>query len=953
MAWKDVEFMGSDSAERLARLQRFCGDPSTGDIDGLLIIGGVDSFHSSISQAVLKYLLLGSSGQELLGEQVIPQDHDRLDDVVLVIRRQCVSVFYSSESDAAVTMLPKLSQWRNVTEFVVDDNMEPDEQEARKIAAFKEMVRGLKRVGIPFGLNANGDDLRDTMVPEKWPLVQSYGLENGNQASARGAKGFFTMNHEVVNVSRMLCDAMAQLDTFSAKRIVYEAEPLLRHHFDEFLLRLDHAESPQQRDSKSEADMGDDLISLFEFGTTQFDTRGLRVEAHRGARVLFGKRTASITTKPSSRATLRDSGGVPGQPATHMLVQAEDPFSGVRLTRTYFLATGKLAMRVVDEDALVQSDADHVVVQTNSAQRDTMLLIHLYAALVRGFRAGVSDVIHTMRSMGPSGLTQALVGTKARVIQAIRAALHLNDDVTLPERFLDEHVVVDVELLNACGQRITPQTTTEWHLFYVTAEIQNVRSVLSPQESLGSLIVGDTFLLNRSRQDAAVVNVTDAFAYLRTWLQSGREAESAAALRKALQSEFMLRSPALELGQPLMPLDVALDDGNSATASASANSIASTGAPPSIASMGISKATLLLECEELPLLQGGMQLYSGGFCFYSPQVLPVVVSFAKHVNSFCLLSTPYEELVLLRFELKKEPTESRHTALGDCLPVPLASPSIALPLLAGTRFQEEILRALDTWKTTASALEIPLYRPHDLVMYEGETPRDGSAMAASELAPVMAKTCDTLVPVERGTHTRNKLRAIELLFPRAFIPRDSNPVTALPKPRADRSKLLVPITVTLGLPGSAVESIAAQICELSATDYDWLHVVVDARGTSSVLSEAQVFDEIQRRITSTLQRIAASSPSELPPRVMLTVNRPHRSDLCRCCSQDAQHFGTDDDQVELSHRSGHGDQRRPRGRTACATQALRSAHCGIRDARRCHAQQRRADVTARTASLPH
>ncbi|KAJ0401983.1 hypothetical protein ATCC90586_008920 [Pythium insidiosum] len=810
MAWKEVEFTGSDSAERLARLQRLCGDTGAAAVDGLIIIAGVDSFHSTISQAVLKYLLLGSSGQELLGEQVIPQHQDRLDDVILVISRRRVAVFYSSESDAALTILPKLSQWRNVTEFVVDDSMEPDEQEARKIEAFKEMVQGLKRVGIPYGLNSNGDDLRDAMIPEKWPLIQSYGLENGNQGGARG-RGFFTMNHEVVNVSRLLRDEMAQLDSFSAKRIVNEAEPLLRHHFDQFLLKLDHAESPQQRDSKSEADMGEDLISLFEFGTTQFDTRGLRVESHRGGRVLFGKRTAAITMKASSSATLKDSGVAPGHPATHMLVQAEDPFSGVRFARTYFLSTGKLAKRVVDEDALVHSDTgtDAHKPSSDGSQRDTTLLIHLYAALVRGFRVCVPAVIEAMRSVDPSSLSRALTVAKAQAIQAIRAVAKLNDDFQLPERFLDDHVVVDVEILNACGQRTALQPT-DWQLFYMTAEIKNTPSQLASGESLGSLVVGDSILVNRSRPDVGGVNVTDAFPYLQTWLQSGREAESAGALRKALQSEFMPRSSALQLGQPL--------------------------------------------------------LFSGGFCFHSPQVLPIVISFAKHVKSFCLLSTPYEELVLLRFELKT------HTALTDCLPVPITSPSIALPLLAGTRFQEEILQALDTWKTTAAGLDIPLYRPHDLTMYAGETPRDGSALAAAELAPVMAATCDSLVPRDRsGSHTRSKLQAIERLFPRAFIPRDSAPTTTLPKPRADRSKLLVPITVTLGLPGSAVETMAARICDLSSTDYDWVHNVVDARGMTGAMSEEQVFAEIQRRMGSTLERIARDSNVDLPPRVMLTV----------------------------------------------------------------------------------
>lgn len=90
------------------------------------------------------------------------------------------------------------------------------------------------------------------MIPEKWPLVQSYGLEGGEST----AQGFFTMNHRVVNVSREMMDIMAQLDGFSAKRVVQESQPFLAHHFDEFLLKMDHAESPDVRNAKSESDLG-------------------------------------------------------------------------------------------------------------------------------------------------------------------------------------------------------------------------------------------------------------------------------------------------------------------------------------------------------------------------------------------------------------------------------------------------------------------------------------------------------------------------------------------------------------------------------------------------------------------------------------------------------------------------------------------------------------------------
>lgn len=55
MSWKKVEFKGSDSVDRLQRIQALCPSSDT-KLDGILIIGGVDSFHSQASQAAIKYL---------------------------------------------------------------------------------------------------------------------------------------------------------------------------------------------------------------------------------------------------------------------------------------------------------------------------------------------------------------------------------------------------------------------------------------------------------------------------------------------------------------------------------------------------------------------------------------------------------------------------------------------------------------------------------------------------------------------------------------------------------------------------------------------------------------------------------------------------------------------------------------------------------------------------------
>jgi hypothetical protein len=471
MSWKTVEFTGSDSVERVQRLQALCSSADgQGDstIDAILIVGGVDSYHSQVCQAVLKYLFLGSSGQELLGEQVISQERERLEDVVLLIHRHRVSIFYSSESDAAVTVLPVISKWRNVSEYVVHDGMDPDEQEARKITAFKSMVAGIPRIGVPFGTNKHGDNLTDVMIPEKWPLVQSYGLEEDGSRD----HGFFTMNHSVVNVSRELTAIMAQLDTFTSRRVVMESEPLLSHHFGEFLRKLDHAETPEVRTKWSENELSDDLLSFYEFGTTQYPARGLSAAPTRGAKVLFGTRSDSVALKSSSSAFVANSGPTSELPAIHMLVQAEDPFSGIRATRTYFLATGNTCKRIVDSDALVQQHQERRESASETSEgremgvtsaKDTRLLITLYSGLLRAFKASMTLLSKRLsHSLSLEAVEELIQSSKAQVLAAMLKTMAHSDDLTIQPHLielaqsLDSPLRVSIEVMDACGRAASP-----------------------------------------------------------------------------------------------------------------------------------------------------------------------------------------------------------------------------------------------------------------------------------------------------------------------------------------------------------------------------------------------------------------------------------------------------------------------------------------------------------------
>ncbi|TYZ61637.1 hypothetical protein PybrP1_007437 [[Pythium] brassicae (nom. inval.)] len=883
----EVEFTGSDSAARVQRLQALCGRPATTppdkQFDALLLIGGVDSFHSALSQAALKFLFLGACGQELLGEQVISQQHERLEDVVLLLTAQRAIIFYSSEGDAAAKILPMISRWRTVQEVTVHDAMDLDEQEARKIRALRDMVAGIERIGIPYGVDPHdaGRDLEDPMVPEKWPLIQSYALETQESGGGSGS-GFFTMNHQVVNASCRLRDVLAALDAFSAKRALQESAPLLQHHFDQFLMKLDHAESPEARDARSETEIGEDLLSFFEFGTMQFAARGLEPLPSRGSRVLFGKRTGNLALSSSNTAHLKDAGGARGRAATHMLVQGEDPFSGVRFARTYFLSTGKTCSRVVDEDALVHAPLPARDPSGSSSDTDTRLLIDLYALLLRGFRTARRSLLthilaverHEMRD-GPLELKRAVAEAKAAVIRAMlehseaqSQVVHEND---MSAAFLEENLALGVECLDARGLQTAFRAQEMSHM-YMSMTL-SVASSIEPSESLGALVVGDSFLVKpatpstpHSESGDAFVRVTKGFPYFRSWVQRGVEAECVRAFVATLRSAFMLQSPALQLGQAVATMDALAD-------AASASSRDQDRGSEATAQVVLTKATLLLDCDELPLVQGSMRLFSGGFVFLSPHMNPVIVSFAKSVSGLQVMTTPFDELVLLHIDLKPDP-HTRATPLSAALPFSSALRELFVPLVSGTRFQEEILHVLATWRRATTALDIPFFRPTELGhAFEGDTPRDGKALC-DELPPAVRMACADLVKRQRAASLEG-VQIADAFLPQLFIPKAASSITTLGKPSHDLSKLCVPVTVMLGIPGSDVARVAQSICDFSSGANDWVHVSIDMREAAfekqDVHYERYTHARIQLELCKSLEFVKANVNPRVHPRIMLSV----------------------------------------------------------------------------------
>jgi hypothetical protein len=130
------------------------------------------------------------------------------------------------------------------------------------------------------------------------------------------------MHYRVLDVSFPITQRMMMIDDYYARCVILDATPALAHHFSAFISKLDGANTniddehvhesisanASGRAMKSEIELGDDLISFYDFGILRHEARGLQASRdNRGARVLLGTRTSDLDKASESCITPADA----------------------------------------------------------------------------------------------------------------------------------------------------------------------------------------------------------------------------------------------------------------------------------------------------------------------------------------------------------------------------------------------------------------------------------------------------------------------------------------------------------------------------------------------------------------------------------------------------------------------------------------------------------------------
>ena len=484
--------------------------------DAVALVPGIDGSSNWGSQAMLKYLFLGSRSSGAL-EPTVRAEDEALEDVVLVVRAQRekesfgadVAVYAPAAAGSSATRLITTLAGPNRHILRSDEaDRDADKAEEFKARAFVDMVRGCKRVAFPLdsppaGAEASPGHVASSPV-ERWPLVQAY----GNADLATG--GFFTMVHSVSDATAAVGALLSHVDAHALRSVACSAASTLQQQMSLTVALAAARRTPARRATMSVQLLADALRNFAEFSAMQAPDGDAHVPpaarvgdaepgpageasaapaALCGAGVVVGEATgaedpaAALAAPP---ATPLAEAGAGGSPALHGVAEAWDPASGLRASRVLFLSAPR------------------------APSGPEAVLRNVHAALLASHRAALAALSSLVDASSagafppPGELAAALLRSSARVWRRPAAARSLPRGTRAADL-----LSVRIETVDGCGRVSGVAVASKAGVASSSASaasgsptpppfgrtLVRVRSFIGPLPSgLGGLAVGDTLV---------------------------------------------------------------------------------------------------------------------------------------------------------------------------------------------------------------------------------------------------------------------------------------------------------------------------------------------------------------------------------------------------------------------------------------------------------------------------
>ncbi|XP_048745720.2 dynein axonemal assembly factor 9-like [Ostrea edulis] len=482
------------SGARLRRVQELLkSEEIDNKPDAILCIAGIDSRYHEGSTELIDYLLFGFFERRKAELEQSGFEEEVIDDLIVLIRKHEVDVYCNPVNYHY--LLPYVAHWRNLRFHCLSDAEYEDEEAAEeyKIQSFIAMVQGVRKVAIPhnvIGLSAKFDH----MLIEKWPIIQAYALED-----YKGG-GFFTLQHEVVDIGPQLSEVYSQMDPCTLEVLLTEQMTQFERQWQTLIDNLD-VNIATGIDRLTEEKVCEPLQSYYKHG--KVGSQGTKtMERQRQPFVLCGtnSRRKVLDDVRSCKISVNSEisqCGISNGPAKFMVCHGISPRGPLCCTRTYFL-NEEPSMRGARATLQSKTDggtpADTVMAVED---QDTKMLVDMYSIMVDSVLEGIKQYSKTLSVHKTRAMVVDQICEGCRTYPVLNKYIQRRSDI-----------VFTLEAYDQDGRNQSVEEGSR-SLMLKSASIclYDVPSTLIPSKTLGSLVFSEIFqdsVISVQREDGTL-----------------------------------------------------------------------------------------------------------------------------------------------------------------------------------------------------------------------------------------------------------------------------------------------------------------------------------------------------------------------------------------------------------------------------------------------------------------
>ena len=442
-------------------------------IDGILLIAAYDCSYSKPMHQFIKWLLFGCSSTTIIDEFSIPPEFS---ETFLIITKSSIFIFsQSSTRDFFYELTSKIS---NVELFITSKKEEEISEtlEVQKISKFIQHTQKLKRIGVPL----DHDQRQNIVLLDKWPLLTATALD------CLGL-GFFTMNHEIIDISKDLELYYHRIDIGSILSLINVKTEFLENTYTDFINYL-QKEPINKRLNTTEDNLNlNQNLELIRINYFKQKT-GLYsfLNDLPDPRILYGINTNKEKNETSSTEPLFKITYDFKFPSFHMTYENMDPTTGIRICRTIFLYNMQKKYLDMHEDTF-----KYDFIETK-AYKEIFYFFNLYYLLVSFFRKVQDDII-LLKTNVPKvkeDLKDLINNFIIKYIKDNNLEIKNNEDYLIKK----ENILIEQKkyvLLDKVEENNSYKDENK--ITVLRFEVKNIISIYT-HRPIGSLLFGDSYL---------------------------------------------------------------------------------------------------------------------------------------------------------------------------------------------------------------------------------------------------------------------------------------------------------------------------------------------------------------------------------------------------------------------------------------------------------------------------